>query len=177
MGFGQIIGEIKMVGFNFAPQGWAMCDGQLLPISANTALFSLLGTQYGGDGEVTFGLPDLRGRVPMHAGNGPGLPNYNIGNKSGAPTNNISVANLPPHNHPAQINAYDQEGNSAVPGGMILAKSGEGDPDYYNGASDTQLAPGALSVGNTGNGQAINNMQPYLAINFIIALVGVYPSE
>lgn len=177
MGFGQFVGEIKMIGFNFAPQGWAKCDGQLLPISQNTALFSLLGTIYGGDGETTFALPDLRGRVPLHAGNGPGLPGYNIGSKSGNTNTTLATANLPPHNHPAQVNAYDQEGNSAVPAGTILAKSGAGDPDYTNQGSNSQLAPGALTIGNTGSGQQFSNMQPYLTINYIIALVGNYPSQ
>jgi len=173
MGFGQFIGEIKMVGFNFAPQGWAKCDGQILPINQHSALFSLLGTTYGGNGESTFALPDLRARVPMHAGNGPGIGNHPIGQKGGSENTILSLAHLPPHNHPVTIAASSAEGDTALPDGHILAKSGTG--GYTNQASDSSLA-GASTV-NAGSGQQHSNMQPYATVNFIIALVGIFPSE
>lgn len=165
------IGQIMMVGFNFAPRGWAKCDGQLLPINQNQALFSLLGTQYGGDGETTFGLPDLRGRVPMHAGNGPGLPNHPIGQKSGSEFTTLSLAHLPPHNHPVSIATSSAEGDTALPGNNSLAKSGTG--NYTTQATDSTL--GGVTSSNAGSGQAHSNMQPYLAVNFIIALTGLFP--
>jgi len=172
MGFGQYVGEIRMAGFNFAPLGWAKCDGQLLLINQNTALFSLLGTQYGGDGESTFALPDLRGRVPMHAGNGPGIPNHPIGQKAGNESTTLSLAHLPPHNHSFTIEASSAEGDTALPDGNILAKSGTG--GYTTQESDSVL--GGVSSQNAGSGQAHSNMQPYQAVNFIIALQGIFPS-
>ncbi len=173
MGFGQFIGDIRMVGFNFAPQGWAKCDGQLLPINQNSALFSLLGTQYGGDGEQNFGLPDLRGRVPMHAGNGPGIPNHPIGQKGGNESTTLSLAHLPPHNHPVTIATSSAEGDTALPGGHSLAKSGSG--GYTTQATDSAL--GGVTTTNAGSGQSHSNMQPYATVNFIIALVGIFPSQ
>lgn len=173
MGFGQFIGEIKMVGFNFAPRDWARCDGQLLQISQHSALFALLGTQYGGDGETTFGLPDLRGRVPMHAGNGPGLPNHPIGQKAGAETTTLSLAHLPPHNHPVTIATSSSEGDTAIPGGNNLAKSGSG--GYTTQSTDSTL--GGVTGENAGSGQSHSNMQPYQAVNFVIALSGIFPSQ
>jgi microcystin-dependent protein len=172
MGFGQYLGEIRMVGFNFAPQGWARCDGQLLSISQNVALFSLLGTQYGGDGEVTFGLPDLRARVPMHAGNAGGVGNHPIGQKGGSETTVLTVANLPPHNHSVSIATSSAEGDSALPGGNALAKSSNG--GYTTQATDTTL--GGINQTSVGSAQAHSNMQPFQAVNFIIALQGIFPS-
>jgi microcystin-dependent protein len=113
------IGEIKMFGGNFAPRGFAFCDGQLLSISQNTALFAILGTTYGGDGRTTFGLPDLRGRVPVHAGTGPGLSSYRIGQKGGTETTTITVANLPAHSHPYAAPAVSEDGNTSVPTGAV----------------------------------------------------------
>ncbi|MEQ9207990.1 MAG: tail fiber protein [Phycisphaerales bacterium] len=173
MGFGQFVGEIRMVGFNFAPQGWAKCDGQLLPINQNTALFSLLGTQYGGNGETNFGLPDLRGRVPMHYGQGPGLPVHPIGQKAGAESTTLSLAHLPPHNHPVTISTSSAEGDSAIPGGNALAKSSNG--GYTTQPTDSAL--GGVASTSAGSGQAHSNMQPYQAVNFIIALTGIFPSQ
>ena len=172
MGFGQFIGEIRMVGFNFNPRDWAKCDGQLLPINQNSALFSLLGTQYGGDGETTFGLPDLRGRAPIHAGNGPGLPNYNIGQKGGHESVALTTGQLPQHSHGVTIDASSAEGDTAIPGGNSLAKSGSG--GYTTQATDSTL--GGVSTANVGSGQAHPNMQPYQAVNFVIALTGIFPS-
>lgn len=169
------IGEIKMFGGNFAPRGWAFCDGQLLSISQNTALFSILGTTYGGDGRTTFGLPDLRGRVPMHAGNGLGLSSYRIGQQGGVETTTITVANLPAHSHPYAAPAVSEDGNTSVPTDAVPAGTKVLDKEYSTGTPNTTMRGG--TVGNTGGNQAINNMQPYGVINYIIALQGVFPSR
>jgi microcystin-dependent protein len=166
------IGEIRMVSFTFCPQGWAAADGQLLAINQNPALFSLFGTMYGGDGMTTFALPDLRGRVPIHAGAGPGLTPRNLGSRSGTEAVTLSESQMPSHTH--TINAYSLEGDSAVPTGNIRAKSGAGDPDYSSSAPDTTMDAGAAS--NTGGGQSHNNMPPFLAIQFCVAVQGLYPS-
>jgi len=165
------LGQIIMFAGTFAPNGWAKCDGQLLPISQHTALFSILGTTYGGDGEVTFALPDLRGRVPIHAGNGPGLPNHPLGQKSGNDVTTLSVANLPVHNHPISPAAMMGGGDETNPPGGYLSSATE---DLY---SDSHTATmGEYPSGNTGSGQSFSNMPPYNTVNYIIALVGIYPS-
>lgn len=180
------IGEIRIFAGTFAPRGWAFCNGQFLPIAQNSALFSLLGTTYGGDGRTSFGLPDLRGRVTIHAGLGPGLTNYRLGQRGGSEKNTLSVTNLPAHNHTASLGsasvnmpAYSSEGDSTSPQENYPAKSGMGDPDY-NSTSDVSMGSasvsGTVTVENTGGGLAINNMPPYCTINYIIALVGLYPS-
>ena len=161
------LGQITMFAGNFAPRSWAFCDGQLLAISSNSALFSILGTTYGGDGRTTFGLPDLRGRAPMHPGNGPGLSSRRLGEKSGSETNTLTVNQLPSHGHNLASTA---EADSTSPVGNLLAAS-----DDRNYVSDAGSAMGA--AGNTGGGQAVNNMQPYQTVNFIIALQGIYPSR
>lgn len=173
MGGFQYIGDIKMVGYNFAPREWAKCDGQLLSIAQHSALFSLLGTQYGGDGHTTFGLPDLRGRVPIHAGNGPGLSSYSMGQKSGSESVVLSLGHLPPHNHPVTIATSSGEGDTAIPGGNSLAKSGSG--GYTTQATDSTL--GGASTTNAGSGQSHSNIQPYQTVNFVIALTGLFPSR
>lgn len=176
------IGEVIMFGGNFAPRGWAFCEGQLLSISQNTALFSILGTMYGGDGRTTFGLPDLRGRVAIHEGHGPGLSTYSLGEKGGAPTATLNTTTMPFHNHFAASNA-DMN---------VSDEAGEDDPDgnYIGGGQDifsaspsagNKLADGAAttttSLTNTGNGQSFDIEQPYLVTKYIIALFGVYPSR
>ena len=158
-----------MVGFTFCPQGWAEANGQLLPISQNTALFSLFGTTYGGDGMTTFALPDLRGRVPIHAGAGPGLTPRNLGSRSGTEAVTLSESQMPSHTH--TVNAYSVEGDSAAPTGNIPAKSGAGDPDYSSSAPDTTMNAGTVS--NTGGGQSHDNMPPFLTIRFCVALQGL----
>lgn len=168
-----LLGEIKLFAGNFAPRGWALCDGQLLSISQNTALFSLLGTTYGGDGRTTFALPDLRGRVPIHAGNGPGLSSKSLGELSGTETNVLSISNLPSHSH--TINAVSEDGNESSPAGNLPAGTKLLDKEY-SGASATATMNASM-VGNTGGNQAVNNMQPYLTVNYIIALQGIYPSR
>tara|TARA_R110002020_G_scaffold419962_1_gene629068 strand:- start:2319 stop:2834 length:516 start_codon:yes stop_codon:yes gene_type:complete len=163
------IAEISMFGGNFNPRSWANCDGQLLAISQNTALFSILGTMYGGDGRTTFGLPEMRGRVAVHTGSGPGLTPRQMGERSGTETNTLTVAQLPSHGH--DINAKE-EGTTDNPSGAFIA----GDGTNAFGAS-ADVAMSNTSVANTGGGQAINNMQPYMVVRYIIALQGVFPSR
>ena len=186
MGAEGYIGEIRMFGGNFAPRNWALCDGQLLAISQNSALFSILGTTYGGDGRTTFGLPDLRGRIPMHPGNGPGLTPRQLGQKNGVEQVTLTNGQLPNHTHPATSNAtmkaVSTEGGSASPDDKILAKSGAGDPDYGDESNaDSQLHDSAISVdtniGNAGGNQPHQNTQPSQCVNFIICLQGIFPSR
>lgn len=169
------IGQIQPFGFNFAPRGWAMCNGQLLSISQNTALFSLLGTIYGGDGRTTFGLPDLRGRVSLHFGTGPGLSPATIGERGGAEAVALTSAQLPAHNHPAMAKAAAGNANTAV-NNIWSADAGNQSATYSNAATGL-AAMNAAAIGNAGGGQAHPNMQPYLVINWCIALVGIYPSR
>lgn len=161
-----------MFGFNFAPRNWAFCDGQLLPIAQNTALFSLLGTTYGGDGRTTFGLPDLRGRVPLHdgSGTGPGLSSYSLGQQGGLETVTLTAQQIPPHNHLQACSSDDP--NSGSPAGNFPAAVS---PPIYSSGANAAMANTA--VGNAGGGQQHENRQPYLAINFCIALQGVFPSR
>jgi microcystin-dependent protein len=167
------IGEIRMFGGTYAPVGWAKCDGQLLQISQNSALFSILGTIYGGDGRTTFALPDLRGRVPMHNGTGPGLPAYEIGEKGGSATTNLTVANLPSHNH--QVNGVVEEGNSDSPTNNYPANTKLLDKEYASNGTATAMNAGM--IGSTGSNEPINNMQPFQTVTYIIAIQGIYPSR
>jgi microcystin-dependent protein len=167
------IAEIRIFAGNFAPRGWAFCNGQLLPIAQNTALFSLIGTTYGGDGRTTTGLPDLKGRAPMHPGHGPGLTSRRLGQKTGTETEGLDESQIPSHNHTAR--GSENAAVSTAPANNFVAHgAGRGinrylDADTSIGASK-QLLP-------TGGGAAHNNMQPYLAMYFIIALQGLYPSR
>ena len=167
------IGEIRMFAGNFAPRGWAKCEGQLLAISSNTALFSILGTRYGGDGRTTLALPDLRGRVAIGSGTGPGLTPRSLSQRSGSETNMLTVANLPAHNH--SINAVTADGNTSVPGGNLPAGTKLLDKEYSDATATTTM--NATMVSSTGGGQAVNNMQPFLTVTYIIALQGIYPSR
>lgn len=166
------IGEIKMFSGNFAPRGWAFCDGQLLAINSNTALYSILGTIYGGDGRTTFALPDLRGRMAIHAGSGPGLSLRRLGEKSGQETVTLNILEIPFHNHSQTVST--DSGDTAVPTGNLLANTGGRDPDYKTpaGANTAQN-----STGNVGGNQSHNNMPPYQVVNYIIALQGIFPSR
>ncbi len=166
------VGEIRMFAGNFAPQGWALCDGQLLAVSQNDALFSLLGTIYGGDGRTTFGLPDLRGRVPIHMGQGPGLSNRPIGQKAGVEQVTVTVDQLPSHSHPMQ--ATEELADSPNPGGKIPGRSTTVDL-YINDVPSGAMA--GTSITAVGGSQAHTNLMPTQCINFIIALFGVYPSR
>jgi len=184
-----MIGEIRMFGGNFAPRSWALCDGQLLPISSNSALFSILGTTYGGDGRTTFALPDMRGRVPVHAGNGPGLSDRRLGAKGGTETNTLNVTQLPSHNHSASgkikannltATANDPAGNyPALAFGRDLTSGSQVQVNCYTNSHNEYMANDSVevTVGNTGGGQSVNNMQPWLAVNFIICMFGVFPSR
>ncbi len=161
------LGEIRLMPFNFAPQGWAQCNGQLLPINQNQALFSLLGTMYGGDGRVNFALPDLRGRVPIHMGSG-----HTQGERGGEQGHTLSIAELPTHTH--AFNATSAAGTAPVPAAAYLAAS----PDQpYAGTDGNLAALNTASISSTGGSQAHPNMQPYLALNFCIALQGIFPSQ
>lgn len=166
------IAEIKIFAGNFAPRGWAFCNGQLLPISQNTALFSLLGTTYGGDGRTTTALPNLQGRAPMHPGRGPGLTARRLGEKGGTETVTVTQAQMPGHTHQAQ--ASDRSSQAHEPSDSTLLGRTPMKLTYAPG-SPVDMAPDALAT--SGGGQPHTNLQPYLAINFIIALVGIYPSR
>jgi microcystin-dependent protein len=169
----SFVGEIRMFAGNFAPRGWAYCDGQLLAISQNDALFSLFGTFYGGDGRTTFGLPDLRGRIPIHAGNGPGLSPRNIGQKGGSENVTLTVNQLPSHTHPAK--ALNKPGDSSSPEGRHWAYNSSSYPPYSSADLDRAMAFDALST--VGGSQQHSNMMPFMCIHFIVALSGIYPSR
>ena len=166
------IGEIALVAFNFPPVGWATCDGQLLSIAQNTALFSLLGTTYGGNGQTTFALPDLRGRVPIHMGQGPGLTPYTIGEVAGTETVTLLSSQMPAHSH--VVSASTLNGTSDVPTGAFPAKNAAGVPSYV-AAANANMA-GSM-IGPTGGNQPHDNRQPFLTMNYIIALQGIVPSR
>jgi microcystin-dependent protein len=165
------IGEIKLIGFNFAPHGWAFCSGQILPINQNQALFALLGTTYGGNGQTTFALPDLRGRVALHTGQGPGLSSYNLGQQAGSEGVTLTVNEIPAHTH--------------------VAAAGTGVGDQNDPSNNIAVAPMAVGnvfgashettsstlVGTTGSGQPHNNVMPSIGLNYIIALLGIFPSR
>jgi microcystin-dependent protein len=168
------IGQIILFGGNFAIRGFAKCDGQLLSISNNTALFSILGTTYGGDGETSFGLPDLRGRVALHYGNGPGLPGVQLGQKSGNPDTTLGVANLPPHNHTLSPRCNSGAADSDTPVGNFPAVDEGATESYHSG---NNAAMGQSATNTTGSGQSFSNMPPYTAVNYLIALIGVFPSQ
>lgn len=170
------IGEIKIVGFNFAPIGWALCDGQLLPISQNSALFSLFGTYYGGDGRTTMALPDLRGRYAMHQGTGPGLSGRNIGTKFGTETNTLTEQQMPSHSHGGTVVTSTEEGDRSDPGGAFLARTEEPFKPFA-GTTGGTMAGNSIQTYTAGNSQSVNNMPPTTVLNFIVALVGLYPSR
>lgn len=166
------VAEIRIFPFNFAPRGWAFCNGQILPISQNTALFSLLGTTYGGDGRSNFALPNLQGSAPMHPGQGPGLGLYDLGQTGGSDTVTLLVTEMPAHGHP--LMASNQPGEDAAPSGEALARS-VGASLYQTNVSQNlvPLSPDALAP--AGGSQPHNNMMPYLTVNFCIALQGIFP--
>lgn len=186
------IGQIVMFAGNFAPRNWAFCDGQLLAISSNSALFSILGTTYGGDGRTTFALPDLRGRVSIHPGSGPGLSTYRLGERSGVENVTLNINQIPSHNHQATatatstatMRAESRTGNSADPSGNMLAS---GPNNFRRNVASEDVAMDAAMVTvetavtpqilNNGGSQSHTNVQPYLGVNYIIALFGIFPSR
>ncbi len=172
----QFLGEIRMTGFNFAPIGWALCNGQILPISQYTALFSLLGTYYGGDGRSNFGLPNLQGVAPMDQGQGVGLSQRIIGETAGEPTVTLLLNQIPAHAHTPHAAAA---GNSGAPGPtMAFAAGGRGKPPAYAPyLSSAAVSMAGAAVGFTGGNQPHNNLPPYLTVNFIIAMTGIYPAR
>jgi microcystin-dependent protein len=160
------LGEIKLVSFNFPPKGWALCNGQLLPIMQNQALFSLLGTTYGGDGRVNFALPNLRGRVPIHMGNG-----FTLGQAAGSTAHTLSLSEIPTHTHAANVSHAAASPN---PAGLLPATGGQA---LFAATSKGNLAGGGSAVvQNVGGSQAHTNMQPYFVLNFVVALQGIFPS-
>lgn len=167
------VAEIRIFPFNFAPKGWAFCDGQLMPLSQNTALFSLLGTTYGGNGKSNFALPDLQGRAPMHPGQGFGLSLHDLGETGGSETVTLLESEIPSHSH--QVNGQASTANLNDPAGAVMARPFGGGNLYKTpaGAAIVQMAPESLAP--SGGDQPHNNMQPYLTINFCIALQGVFP--
>ena len=166
-------GEIRLFAGNFAPLGWAFCHGQLLSIAENDALFSLIGTTYGGDGQQTFGLPDLRGRVPLHQGTGTGLSSRAIGEQSGAETVALTASHLPAHSHSLVATSAPASATAGPAGGVLATASVK---LYGSGAPSTPMAAAAIAA-TSGGGQPHQNMAPFLALNYIISLFGLYPQQ
>ncbi len=164
------LAEMRIVGFNFAPRGWAYCDGQILPINQNQSLYSLLGTTYGGDGRTSFALPDLRSRTPIHVGDG-----HTLGQKGGAETVTLTAAEIAGHTHAAK--ASSTAANNANPTGRVLAASDPGQDHWRNAEAANMTALRSGTVTNAGGGQGHNNMQPFLTLGFVIALQGLFPSR
>ena len=166
------IGEVRMFGGSFAPLGWAFCDGSLVPISENDTLFVLIGTTYGGDGEETFALPDLRGRVPIHQGSGPGLQTYILGQAAGTETVTITPTQIPSHSHP--YTGTLNPAASTSPNNSVFARAAG---DVYTSDLSAPAPMNAQSTSPVGGSQPHDNMMPYLAISFIISLYGIFPSQ
>lgn len=170
------LGEIRMLGFNFAPRGWATCAGQLLAISTNDALYALLGTTYGGDGVTTFGLPDLRGRVPVHVGQGPGLTNRVLGEKGGTESVTLVATQMPLHTH--ALSATTSAATALTPGPTLLPGAVSGDTFYVNTTLGNTMAPMSNQMLTTSGGsQPHENMMPTLTVQYCIALEGIFPSQ
>lgn len=184
------VGEIRLFAGNFAPQGWAFCDGQLLAVSQNDALFSLLGTTYGGDGETTFGLPDLRGRVPLHVGSGPGLSPRSLGAKGGAEKVTLTVNQMPSHTHSLGATGGGPSAPPGVTPGYLAPDTQIGSPEVtlrpasglpaspevVGQVGDDAVAGGTTRTGAAGASRSHTNIQPFINLHYIIALVGIYPS-
>ncbi len=172
------VGEIRLLPYTFAPRGWAYCDGQLLPISSNTSLFSLLGTTYGGDGRTTFGLPNIKDRAAMSDGRGTGLSSYRLGQSVGAATVSLQESNLPAHNHTTSVARLT--GTSGEPSGSLIAGIDNDimlKPYVKDAGSKPKIAMASSALANSGGSQPHENRQPYLVLPFCIALMGIYPSR
>lgn len=167
------VAEIRIFPFNFAPKGWAWCDGQLLPLSQNTALFSLLGTTYGGDGKSTFALPDLRGRAPMHPGQGPGLSLHDLGELAGTETVTLLESEIPTHQH--AVRAVADPGELQIPGPQRALARSQNAQAYQSTAAQNLVGMAPEALAPAGGDAPHNNMQPYLTFHFCIALQGVFP--
>ena len=173
------IGEVTMFAGNFAPRGWAFCDGQLIAISSNSALFSILGTVYGGDGRSTFGLPDLRGRYPIGPGNGPGLSPRRAGERGGSETHTLNITEMPNHGHSPILHAEGTSATSSGPFNRMLGFPTQDVKIYsdVDAANDAPMASESIRESNVGGGQSFNKMTPFLGVHYIIALFGTYPSR
>ena len=167
------VGEIRLVGFNFAPVGWMFCNGQLLPIDQYTTLFQLIGTTYGGDGQSTFALPNLQSRVIVHQGQGPGLSNYVIGQNAGVETVTLTTSQIPIHNHAAECSS--SAGSQSSPAGNLWAADAAGLTAEYSNTQNGQM--NAAAIGQSGGSQPHENRMPVLAMNYIISLFGIFPSQ
>jgi len=167
------IGEIRMVGFTYAPKDWANADGQLLQVAEHNALFALYGDLYGGDGRQTFGLPDLRGRVPIHTGRGPGLPDYDMGMRGGTPEVTLGEAQIPAHTHGAEVHASSQTGDQATPLNHYWAVPSRTTP--FRADHDVTMNANAVDVESAGGSQPHQNMPPFLTIRFCVSLAGMFP--
>jgi len=163
------LGQLATFGFNFAPRGWAFCNGQILPIAQNTALFSLLGTTYGGNGQTTFALPNLQSRFPIHFGQGPGLSQYDLGEQSGTESTTLTINNMPQHTHNMNVSS----GTKVSP--IATNNNFGGAPIYTSAPLDTVMVPGTLGL--AGGSQPFSILPPYLALNWCIALEGIFPSR
>ncbi|MFZ1677591.1 MAG: tail fiber protein [Saprospiraceae bacterium] len=166
--------EIKIISWNFAPQGWAFCNGQLLPINQNQALFALMGTMYGGNGQTNFALPDLKGKAPIHEGNG-----FNIGQFGGEINHTVTASEMPQHNHLVNVIATNGSSTANVinPSGASLATSAPAEIYRTSAGNPSLISMTPATIGNIGGSQSHNNMQPFLVLNFIVALVGIFPSQ
>jgi microcystin-dependent protein len=174
----NFLAEIRIVGFNFAPNGWAFCNGQILPISQNTALFSLLGTTYGGNGISTFALPNLQGSAPLHFGQGNGLSNYFLGETGGEATVTLAPSQMPQHNHTASANAGNGDVNNPAGNAWARPHLGKTPVNIYNSSVGTaSLALSGQALATAGSSLPHNNMPPYLTLNFVIALTGIFPAR
>lgn len=176
------LGEIRMVGFNFAPRGWAQCQGQLLPIAQNSALFSLLGTMYGGNGQTTFGLPDLRSRSPVGVGQGPGLSTIDQGEMAGAESVTLMVTNMPAHVHPTTVQVAGTASspvNTPSASNAVLGASGtgQGQAAIWSNELTAPVQMAGVQAGVAGGSQPFQTRNPYLGINFVIAMQGLFPSR
>lgn len=170
------IGEIRLFAGNFAPRNWAICSGQILAISTNQALFSILGTTYGGDGQTSFALPDCRGRGVISSGTGPGLSNYNLGTKQGTEENYLHINQLPNHSHTGEIHVSSEVGDLTDPSGNFIAST-ENEIELYQSSSNATMETNTLTTGFTGGGLPLSNRQPYNSVNYIICLLGLFPSR
>ena len=179
------LGQVVMFGGNFAPRSWMYCNGQLLSISQWSALFSILGTTYGGDGRTTFALPDLRGRTPIGTGTGPGLSPHQLGQRAGSEYNYLNVAQLPAHNHTGSLHVSSADATqSAATNGSTIATPGTlsgrtctATQGWNAGTPNVSMNPASVQTGLTGGNQAVNNMQPFLTLNYIMCVQGIFPSR
>jgi microcystin-dependent protein len=172
-----VLAEIVLFAGNFAPRSYAFCDGRLISIAENNALFALLGTTYGGDGQVTFALPDLRGRIPVGTGQGPGLPSITLGEMSGSENVTLTTLQIPAHNHAGNTAGDSGAASTATPTSNVLASTDTGSAIYADGPASNKMSPNSVQLAATGSNLPHNNIMPVLALNYIIAVEGIFPSR